>query len=149
MIKRADKVYVSIQVFLFVMYLIPVIQLNIIIGSVTRLLGLAGSFLGILIVAFALIQLNKYLTPFPSPKKNSKLLRTGLYKYIRHPIYAGIILCSTGYGLFSESLWKLVVSGLLYLLFYLKSRYEENLLKDHFLEYKNYQKVTGRFFPFI
>lgn len=143
-----DLWFVGIQILLLCIYLLPVpiyLPLNNTINSA----GLIIAATGFLVVIIAVIQLNKNLTPFPTPKDSGELIKTGLYKFIRHPIYTGIILTVTGYGLYRESLWKLLVGILLWLLFYSKSRYEEALLKRRYKDYEDYMKTTGRFFPFI
>ncbi len=149
MIKKADIIYVSIQSLLFVLFIIPVRIFPISIFSAIRYSGIILSGTGILIAFIALLQLNKFLTAFPTPKKHSKLLQAGIYKFIRHPIYSGIILTTLGNGFYSESLWKILIAVVLWILFYFKSKYEETLLMQHFADYEAYQKVSGRFFPFI
>ena len=51
-------------------------------------------FLGILIILIAFIvmlfsikDLGKNLSPFPRPINNSNLVTTGIYRFIRHPMY--------------------------------------------------------------
>jgi protein-S-isoprenylcysteine O-methyltransferase Ste14 len=111
--------------------------------------GLWVSILGGLIIILALLQLNKNLSPFPTPKNNTTLLQNGLYKYIRHPIYTGIILFFTGYSVYQNSFYKLGISLLLVILFYFKSNYEELRLEQKFPDYVNYKNKTGKFFPWI
>lgn len=110
-------------------------------------IGLILSFFGGLIILLALLQLNKNLSPFPTPKNNATLLENGLYKYTRHPIYSGIIILFIGFSVYQNSWYKLLISLLLVILFYLKSVYEELRLEQKFPEYKNYKTKTGRFFP--
>jgi protein-S-isoprenylcysteine O-methyltransferase Ste14 len=96
-----------------------------------------------------LLQLNKNISPFPTPKDSASLLRNGLYKFMRHPIYTGIILLFSGYSVYQNSFYKLLVSVVLVILFYLKSNYEEQRLQEKFPDYKRYKSKTGRFFPWI
>lgn len=103
--------------------------------------------LGAFIIVFAVLQLNINLSPFPSPLADSKLIETGVYKFIRHPIYAGLILAFFGYAIVDDSGYKLLISVGLLIWFYFKSRYEENLLIEKFPEYLEYKKRSGRFFP--
>ncbi|OIR02936.1 isoprenylcysteine carboxyl methyltransferase (ICMT) family protein [mine drainage metagenome] len=149
MIKKADKIYVSIQALLFILYIIPIKIFQLHIVAVFRYAGILFSLTGILIASIALLQLNKFLTAFPTPKQNSRLLKSGVYKYVRHPVYSGIILTSTGYGLFAQDVWKLLIAASLFILFYFKSKYEESLLLKHFKQYEAYQKNSYRFFPFL
>lgn len=95
----------------------------------------------------ALFNLDKSLTPFPTPKSNSELITSGLYKYVRHPIYTGILLTVFGYGFYSESVSRLTISVLLLILFYFKTNYEEQKLSQKYPEYGAYKARTGRFIP--
>ena len=74
------------------------------------------------------------------------LINTGLHKYIRHPIYSGIFLAAIGIAFYTGSYWQFVISFILLILFYYKSKYEESLLIEKYQEYENYIKVTRRFF---
>jgi protein-S-isoprenylcysteine O-methyltransferase Ste14 len=68
---------------------------------------------------------------------------------MRHPIYSGIIFLFSGYSVYQNSVYKLLISLLLVILFYLKSNYEEQRLAQKFPDYKQYRSKTGRFFPWI
>ena len=55
-------------------------------------------FLGIFIIIIAFIimlvsikDLGKNLSPFPRPINNSNLVTTGIYRFIRHPMYLSLI----------------------------------------------------------
>ena len=125
---------------------------DILIINTTRPIRLFASILvviGLLIIAVSALQLNKNLSPFPSPKKNGKLITNGLYSIIRHPIYLGLIILLFGYGLHSGSLSKLLNTIMLSVLFHYKANYEEKLLVNVFSDYKIYQLTTFRIFPFI
>lgn len=104
---------------------------------------------GLLIIALAMLQLNHNLTPFPTPKENGILIQSGLYKFVRHPIYSGIIVGAIGFGFALGSGWKIGIGAALWLLFFVKSTYEEKLLVTQYADYEAYQKRTGRFFPFL
>ena len=116
------------------------------LNSLTAL-GAITTILGGILLAMAIIQLNTNLSPYPSPKSSASLVKTGLYKFIRHPIYTGIILLLSGYAFYDSSGFKLLVASLLTILFYFKSQYEEKKLSSHYNDYLEYKKTTGRFFP--
>jgi len=86
-------------------------------------------------------------SPFPSPRSNSSLISHGIYKYVRHPVYSGIIVALFAYALFSFSAFRLFITASLIILFYFKTNLEEKLLKERFTDYEDYMKRTGRFFP--
>ena len=104
---------------------------------------------GILIASAGVLSIGKGFTPFPTPKDSGQLKQTGIYKYIRHPMYSGIIIAATGIALYNSNLPRLALCLVLYLFFQYKSRYEEKLLKQKFPEYDTYKTITGRFFPSI
>lgn len=147
--KIKDLVYVTLQFSLILRYFLIPRFLAFELPNYIQLFAFILSMLGLLIIALALIQLNKNLTPFPSPKANSVLIKEGLYQYVRHPIYTGIIFFVFFYSLSTLHLARLIVALILYGLFYFKSKYEEAMLINKFDDYKNYQKQTGRFFPLL
>jgi protein-S-isoprenylcysteine O-methyltransferase Ste14 len=142
-------IYVGIQLVLFILYLIPVADYRFYTNPVIKILLFAITLAGICIIGLAILQLNKNLTPFPAPVEGGNLIQTGLYKYVRHPIYGGIILSAVSFGIATGSTWKIGIGLVLWILFYFKSRYEEALLEKQYPEYKTYRQHTGRFFPFI
>jgi protein-S-isoprenylcysteine O-methyltransferase Ste14 len=145
-IKRLDFIYVTIQFVLLTIFFVPLIQDTFQSFFIIKYLGAIVSFLGFLIILLAILQLNKNLTPFPTPKENGELISTGLYKYIRHPIYTGIFLASLGIAFYNSTYWQLVISIILLILFYFKSKYEESLLIEKYSDYELYIKKTRRFF---
>jgi protein-S-isoprenylcysteine O-methyltransferase Ste14 len=147
--KIKDLVYVTLQFSLILGYFLIPRFLAFELPNYIQLLAFILSVLGLLIIALALIQLNKNLTPFPSPKVNSVLIKVGLYQYVRHPIYTGIIFFVFFYSLSTLHLPRLIVAVILYGLFYFKSKYEEAMLINKFDDYKNYKKQTGRFLPLL
>jgi len=144
-----DLSFVTIQLLLFVAYLLPFTIGAFFIISVVKYLFLGLSILGFLIIILAVIQLDKNLTPFPTPKQNCALINTGLYQFVRHPIYTGLIFCTIGFGVYDQNFLRISIGFVLWILFYFKSIYEEKLLIQKFKEYIDYKKNTSRFFPFI
>jgi protein-S-isoprenylcysteine O-methyltransferase Ste14 len=147
-VKRKDYLFVTIQFILFFCFIFD-FDWSIGFGSNIQKIGILIAGFGGVIIILALFQLNKNLSPFPTPKNNTTLLQNGLYKYIRHPIYTGIILLFTGYSVYQNSFYKLGISLLLVILFYFKSNYEELRLEQKFPDYKSYKSKTGKFFPWI
>ncbi|PKP27121.1 MAG: hypothetical protein CVU03_00860 [Bacteroidetes bacterium HGW-Bacteroidetes-2] len=84
---------------------------------------------------------------FPTPKADGTLIQTGLYKYIRHPIYTSILMLFLGYSIYQNSFYKLIITLVLGVLFYFKSKYEEKQLAIKFPEYLAYKNKTGRCLP--
>ncbi len=142
-----DYLYVGIQFILFVMYIIPLTRLTFSAIITVKIVGIVLLIIGLLIGFISVIQLHKNLSPFPTPISGSKLIETGAFKYIRHPIYTSILFVLFGYALYVGSVNKISVTLVLLILFFFKSRYEEKKLTSVFVDYPNYRKRTGRFLP--
>jgi protein-S-isoprenylcysteine O-methyltransferase Ste14 len=146
---RKDVFYVSIQILLFIIYLFRIASIDFPVSASVQYAGLALSIFGITLIIVSSVSLNKNLTPFPSPKDESTLITTGVYRYIRHPIYTGILLTTVGYGVYSENTLRLLVFIALLILFVSKASYEETLLLKKFPEYNNYRQQTAALIPGI
>ena len=145
MLNYKDYLFVGIQILLFIAYVFPVDVMYIDLFLWFRFIGMGITILGALLGVVALFQINKRLSPFPTPVSNSKLITNGAFSIARHPIYTAILLVTFGYAFYQESLYKLFIFLLLFLLFNFKSKYEEQLLGEMFSEYKEYKKKTRRF----
>ena len=110
-------------------------------------ISLTSMFLGFVILAFSALALGKSLTAHPMPSKNGVLVTDGLYRYVKHPIYSGLVLLAFGLtiagGFFPHTLFLI---ALLLLLNY-KASFEEKLLASTYAGYAEYSKNTGRFIP--
>lgn len=145
MLLNKDYLFVIIQGILFLCYLfLPDYKIAL---SHLSIPGLVTAIIGIAISMWSLINLGSNLTPFPTPKTNSTLIKHGAFRYARHPIYSSILLAGFGFGMYLQDVVKVGVSLLLLVLFFYKSKYEEGLLIKKFgVEYTEYMKSTGRFF---
>jgi protein-S-isoprenylcysteine O-methyltransferase Ste14 len=143
-----DQLLVGSQFVLFILFTIN-FDRSLGCSHSIRTISLFVSIIGFLIILLALLQLNKNLSPFPTPKDKAILIQNGLYKYVRHPIYSGILLLFFGYSLYQDSWYKLGISTILVLLLYYKTDYEEQLLQQKFKGYNAYKSKTGKFFPKI
>ena len=85
----------------------------------------------------------------PTIKSGAVLVTHGPYRYIRHPMYASLLLGGVGLLLISCSWLRLVGFLALWLVLYCKLRIEEKLLADHFSDYSLYQKRSRMLFPWF
>lgn len=82
------------------------------------------------------------------PSKITRVITTGFYSRIRHPIYLGSIQCNFGLVFAFRTLWMLLPAILLSLMFYFDARQEEKYLTEKFgNEYIQYKARTGMFLP--
>ncbi len=83
-----------------------------------------------------------------SVKVGHELIRTGPYTWVRHPIYAGLLLALIGTALQQGKLVDLPALGLFWFGFWIKSRMEEEFMRKTFGEqYVEYRKSTGALIP--
>jgi protein-S-isoprenylcysteine O-methyltransferase Ste14 len=109
-----------------------------------------GSFIvwpGLGIVIFSIFKLGQSLTVSPIPTAKAELKTDGLYRWIRHPIYTGLMITTLGIALEAGSVSKLFFVAALMFLFDYKAKWEETLLIQRFPEYRSYMSTTGRFVP--
>ncbi len=110
---------------------------------VGALMGAAGLFLAVR----GMVDLRTALTPFPRPLDGAPLVEHGAYALVRHPIYAGIIVGSLGWGVVLASPLALLASVALLVLFDLKSRREEAWLLESQPGYAAYRRRTRKLIP--
>ena len=146
-ISTIDFVLVGIQLVLFGAYIFDVPSLQFQMAEEVSLVNLGLALAGFIIILISILQLNTNLSIFPTPRKDGELVISGLFKYVRHPIYSGILMTTFFFALYSHSGYRLIIFLLLVILFYFKSNYEEKALTKKFPAYSSYRASTGRFFP--
>jgi len=118
-------------------------------SAAARAAGLALVVTGLVLAAWGLLDLRDALTPLPHPRDGAELVDTGSYRLVRHPIYGGIVLGSTGYALVVGSPLALAGAAILLAFFRLKSGREEAWLREHYPAYEAYATRTKRMIPWI
>ncbi len=110
-------------------------------------LGAVASLLGALVAVWAWRTLDRAATPYPRPREGARLIETGPYAYVRHPIYSAGFLFLLGYAL-ATSPAALVPLAALAVLWRNKAALEEELLAQRYPEYGEYRaRVRGSFVP--
>lgn len=88
-------------------------------------------------------------SPFPEPKSGGKHVQSGVYKYIRHPMYTAITLLGASLFFSSPNFTTLIIYMTLLYVLDAKAILEEKLLSKVYKEYDTYQKKTKKFIPYI
>jgi protein-S-isoprenylcysteine O-methyltransferase Ste14 len=112
------------------------------VGDVLVALGLG--------LAMLVIIQNSYAAANITVEAEQKVVSTGLYGFVRHPMYVGNVILMVGVPLALGSYWGLVflIPGLLALI--LRIRDEEQVLERELAGYREYrQKVHYRLVPYI
>jgi protein-S-isoprenylcysteine O-methyltransferase Ste14 len=90
------------------------------------------------------------LSPFPKPNDGQQLIDQGPYRYVRHPMYSGIIAFTLGVGLAYANPVTLLSSLAFTVFFMAKSGHEEDLLVAEIPGYRQYRSaVPWRLIPFL
>ncbi len=81
-------------------------------------------------------------------KVGHQLVRTGPYRWVRHPIYTGLILALVGTALERRQVRGVIAVVLVYAGFKMKSKIEERAMTSTFgAEYADYSRTTGAIVP--
>jgi protein-S-isoprenylcysteine O-methyltransferase Ste14 len=115
---------------------------------VVWLAGIALTALGIATAIWARLSLGSNWSGMVTLKKDHELVRSGLYRWIRHPIYTGILAGMVGSAVIQGYVRCWIGAVLVLLAFYLKARREESFLREEFgVGFEEHFKHTGMFLP--
>jgi len=81
--------------------------------------------------------------------EKQKLVTTGLYTMIRHPMYLAIILLLIGACIMLKALYSWIFVIINFITLQIRIKKEEEFLMANFPEYPNYMKKTYKLFPFL
>ncbi len=112
-------------------------------------LGSLAIATGALVTIRGVLNLGESLSPFPRPSDANRLVESGAYRYVRHPVYAGLVLASIGWGLLTASLVAIGLALVLLVWLDLKARREEVWLTARHPGYAAYRTRTWKFVPFV
>lgn len=93
------------------------------------------------------VALGRELTPSPIPRAGAPLRTDGVYGWVRHPIYTGLVLLAAGFVAATASVWRLAVLAALVVLLDRKAHWEEARLRARFAGYAAYAEQVPRFVP--
>lgn len=142
-----DILFVAVQFALFGVYVLYFPSFDFDAPEWLRVAGFLLAGAGVAVTAWAILLLNTRLSPFPTPKTAATLIQSGVYKFIRHPIYTGLLFGAFGFAFYTANVLRLAIFFALLLLFWQKARYEERLLADKYPDYESYKTKAGMFLP--
>lgn len=115
--------------------------------------ALVGTILCGLGVAFSIWAraiLGRNWSSNPTIKEGHELVQSGPYRFVRHPIYTGILLAIFGTSIASGKVGDLVLILAITLMLIVKLRLEESLMQQQFAEkYTEYRNRTKALIPFF
>lgn len=110
--------------------------------------GIGVTWMGVAVAIWARYCIGAYWSARVTLKEGHRLIRSGPYAFVRHPIYTGMLVGCIGAALVVGE-WRGIVAVLLLLAAHSrKAMREENLLTTEFGErYTEYRRSTGFLLP--
>jgi protein-S-isoprenylcysteine O-methyltransferase Ste14 len=118
---------------------------------VIAVLGFVGVVVSLLLI-FWVIRVNTYLSRFVGVQRErgQKVITSGPYQYVRHPMYVGVIILLYSIPVALGSLWTLIPASVLSFLFVIRTHFEDKTLHEELEGYQSYStKVKYRLLPGI
>lgn len=112
-----------------------------------RALGRFGGLLGAVAVVVGGLRLGSSARVHPAPTTGATLRTDGPYRYVRHPIYTGVLAIGASLALTGRTLAHVGAFAARVAVLGIKAGFEERLLADRFSDYPAYAARTGRFLP--
>jgi len=115
------------------------------------LIGICLMIIGLVIRIVAITSLGRNFSGTVQIKSNQEIIKTGLYKFLRHPSYTGAWMVMLGSSILLGSILGLLILGVGMIIIYVyRIKVEEKALIEFFGEkYIGYQKTTWKMFPLI
>jgi protein-S-isoprenylcysteine O-methyltransferase Ste14 len=113
-----------------------------------RYFGILLLWAGVGFAIWARYHIGEYWSARVAVKEDHRVIDSGPYAHVRHPIYSGILLGLVGTAL-AVGNWRAVITFVVILVvLILKARAEEKLLTDQLGDsYVKYKKRTGMVIP--
>lgn len=156
LVKKTRKITITLGTIILAMPILiipPFLGQPRIKGGIYFGVGVLLMVIGSIIGLIARLEFWRYKIPlWPNGWTPPRFAKTGIYYYIRHPMYLGGSLFYIGYNLAWGAIYALYFIVPLFIAFvcfrgYLEERY---VLEPKFgEEYREYQRRTGMFLPFI
>jgi protein-S-isoprenylcysteine O-methyltransferase Ste14 len=115
--------------------------------SAGYMIGLIGAVL--IGAGVAELRRARALAALPRPRAEAALVQTGAYRFVRHPIYGGLILGALGLAVITPWAGTFGATLLLALVLDLKRRREEAWLAERFPGYEAYRGRTKALIPYL
>ncbi|MDH5717721.1 MAG: isoprenylcysteine carboxylmethyltransferase family protein [Spirochaetia bacterium] len=107
------------------------------------------TFSGILVI-YGFFLLKKTGKPQKDIENTTQLVTTGIYKYLRHPLYASLLYLSWGAFLKNVSMLTIELISIITIFLWITSKTEEKEnIKKFGSEYIEYMKKSKMFVPFV
>ena len=155
---KVHKVKIKERESFWVMIVVNTICLGIILGEFIKLrpttnvysyIGVAMILIGGLIRIYSRKELGRFFSFEVVIQKDHKLVKKGLYKYVRHPMYLGMLFIFFGLAISLNSFYGVLALVVFYIpaLLYRISSEEGLLMKEFGNQYLDYMEKTKKLIP--
>jgi protein-S-isoprenylcysteine O-methyltransferase Ste14 len=103
--------------------------------------------LGLVLMFAAFMSLRAVVQIAPEPKQGGHLVTSGLYRWLRHPIYTGILLLLAGLFLRKPTAPIAIAAAAAIGFLLVKAGLEEQLLLERYPEYAHYKTHSWGIIP--
>ena len=119
-------------------------------GPWTFWIGAAVLFAGLLFTVWARVHLGRNWSATVTVKEDHELVTDGPYRWVRHPIYTGLLLGFVGSAI-ARAEWRGVVAvALAFFALWRKLRLEERWMREQFGQaYADYARRVAALVPFL
>ncbi|HWW33554.1 MAG TPA: isoprenylcysteine carboxylmethyltransferase family protein [Steroidobacteraceae bacterium] len=118
-------------------------------SALSYLVGLAVLIVGLAFSVWARVHLGRNWSGTVTVKEDHELIRTGPYRYVRHPIYTGILTGAMGTAICSGTLRAALGLAIVAAAFIVKLRAEERFMRETFPgQYEKYSEEVPALVPF-
>lgn len=113
-----------------------------------RWIGFVPLFVGGTLEVWGTAHLRANFALSIATKEHHTLVKTGPYRYVRHPLYSAVLVEAVGVSLLMANWFVAVMFAVFWTVLFYRTRLEENNLINRFGdEYKDYMTTSGRFVP--
>ena len=115
-----------------------------------RWIGVGGFALSVAWLIWMFVSLGPNLTDTVVTRRDAYFVERGPYRYVRNPMYSGILMMGASLGLALGSWLVPVAATVMFAVLARRTRIEEMYLIERFGDqYRNYMVRVGRFFPHL
>ena len=117
-------------------------------SALSILAAIPPLILGVALGVVSFRALGSALTPTPVPIAGAGLRTTGVYSWVRHPIYSAVLSLTLAALIFAGSWWTWLWGAVIVGFFWGKSRWEDRLLaREYGDQWRSWASRTGALIP--